>query len=146
MAVRPGGEAILRGIQRSLATLVLPEVKGQYAVAQIQYALLLLNALAGEWDGAAQRLVDENTALRSALALAADGVHDLALAAELRAGASSVDADVRVSTLTAANDRLHGLVVRALAPDSGLLVGPRAAILATLRDLALARLPTAIGA
>lgn len=146
MALRPGGEAVLRGIQRSLATLVLPEVKGQYAVAQVQYALLLLDALAGEWDGAAQRLVDENSALRSALALAADGVRDLSLAAELRAGASSVDADVRISTLIAANDSLRGLAERALSPESSLLDGPRVAIIATLRDLAIARLPTAIGA
>ncbi len=131
MALQPSADAIIRGIQRSLMAHVLPETSTLYAGAQVRYAVHLLNALAAEWDGAAQRLVEDNAALRAFAARAAGPLRDqdAALAAELSAAAGERDPDVRVSTLRAANDRLRGLLTRVIAatgdggiePPDGLL-------------------------
>ena len=114
VALRPGAEEIIRGVQQSLRAHVLPEVKTAYATAQVSYAIMLLGALAAEWDGAAQRLVEDNAALRGLAARAAEatGIGDAALVAELRAAAVETDRDVRITTLSAANDRLRALLSR----------------------------------
>ena len=121
VALRPGAEEIIRGIQQSLRAHVLPEVKTPYATAQVSYAIMLLSALAAEWDGAAQRLVEDNGALRGLAARAAEvpGIGDAALVAELRAAGAETDPDVRITTLSAANDRLRALLSRLiLASDA----------------------------
>lgn len=111
MALRPGAEEIIRGVQRSLSVHVLPEVSSPYAQAQVNYALFLLNALAAEWDGAAQRLVEDNAAVRDWLGAAAARIaaRDAAVAEELRAAAVEQESDLRISTLARANDRLRFL-------------------------------------
>lgn len=112
MAIRPDAVAIMRGIQRSLMTHVLPEVSSPYAAAQVHYAALLLNTLAAEWDGAAQRLIEDNSDLRAFCGRTAGRMRaeSPTLAAELAAVAAEQDADLRLSTLGEANDRLRGLV------------------------------------
>ena len=114
VAVRPGAEAIIRGVQQSLRAHVLPEVQTEYATAQVSYAIMLLGALAAEWDGAAQLLVEDNAALRGLAARAADqpGIGDAGLVAELRSAAAEADPDVLIATLSAANDRLRALLTR----------------------------------
>lgn len=116
MAVRPNGEQILRGVERSLLTHVLPELSSPYAQAQVRYAALLLNLLAAEWDDAAQRLLDDNAALRAWCGRAANALAHAqpGLADTLRAAAREQEPDIRLSTLSAANDRLRALTTRAL--------------------------------
>lgn len=142
MALRPGGVEILRGIQRSLQEQILPEVRSEYATAQVHYALMLLNALAAEWDDAAQRLVDDNADMRNIAGHLSWEIEarDPALAAELRVAGDDKDPDVRLSTLTAANDRLRGQLARLL--DLGLEAGSpmREDVVATLRRGAARRL------
>jgi hypothetical protein len=123
LALRPRADEIIRGIEHSLAEHVLPEVRTPYAVAQLQYALGLLHTLKNEWDGAAQRLVEDNRALRAMAARLADTVagRDAALAGALRGAAAEGDPDLRLTALGAANDHLRALHARALAvldPDS----------------------------
>lgn len=117
MALRPRADEIIRGIERSLAEHVLPELRTPYAIAQLQYAILLLHTLKTEWDGAAQRLVEDNQTLRGLAARAADtlDVPDHELAGELRSAALEGDADLRLKKLGDTNDRLRALHARALA-------------------------------
>jgi hypothetical protein len=63
--------------------------------ANLGLAAALLHVAAEVWDGAAARLVEENRALRALLEL------------------EGVDEDLRISALTAENDRLRALLIAA---------------------------------
>jgi len=114
--MRPNGEEMLRGIQQSLLTYVLPELQTEYARTELVVIIALLGIVVGEWDGAAQHVLDDNAALRE---LAHRGAEALAprsgaaaLAAELRSLAGEADASVRIPDLSAAHERLHDAVGR----------------------------------
>ena len=109
--MRPNGADLLRGAQSALATYALPEIQTDFARTELMIVVALLGIAANDFDGAAQRLVDDNAALR---ALAARGADALAgdFAVELRALAGETDASVRISDLSAANDRLREAVAR----------------------------------
>lgn len=118
MALRPRADEIIRGIERSLAEHVLPELQTPYAIAQLQYALMLLHALRNEWDGAAQRLAEDNHALRSLIARIAGRLEpqDRELAGALRTASHDDDGgDLRLKQLGETNDRLRALHARVLA-------------------------------
>ena len=119
--MRPNGEELLRGVQSALATYVLPEVQSAHAQLELVLAQALLGIAAAEWDGAAQRLVEENAALRelarrggAVLVAAADAVgpEAAALADELRSLADETDRSVRLSDLSTANMRLREAFAR----------------------------------
>jgi hypothetical protein len=150
--MHPNGEELLRGVLGTLATHVLPEVQTAHAQIQLALVLRLLGIAADEFDGAAQRLVDDNAGLRElahrgadALAAVGDaaGPDGASLAGELRSLADERDASVRLSDLSAANDRLHGTLGRLgnLAEGSDLpaLRELRGAIIACLREEAESR-------
>lgn len=106
--MRPNSEEILRGVQTSLLTYILPEVQSAYARTELMVVLSLLGIVAGEWDGAAQRLLDDNATLRDLVRRSIDalGAGD-ALAAELNALVNEADPSLRVGDLVAANGRLR---------------------------------------
>ncbi len=123
--MHPNGEELLRGLQGTLATYVMPEVQTPHARLEIGLVQAMLGIAAAEWDGAAQRLVDDNASLRD---LARRGPEALAgspeaaaLADELRTLAEDLDPSVRLSDLSAANNRLRDALERlcALAQESG---------------------------
>ena len=148
--MRPNGEELLRGIQGTLATYVLPELQTAHARLELMLVTALLGAAAEAWDGAAQRLVDENVALRELAGRAADtlganaeaGAGE-ALVAELRSLAAETDASVRLWELTAANDRLHDAIGRLgavlMEGDAPELRELRAAVVTCLRGEAESR-------
>jgi hypothetical protein len=105
--MRPTTDELLRGLQASLLTYVLPEVQSEFARTEVMLAYALLGIAANEWDGAAQSLVDDNAAMRPLLDRAADAVDDSALASELRALAGERAASLRLSGLAEANRRLR---------------------------------------
>ena len=120
--MHPTGEELLRGVQGTLTTYVLPEVQSAYARSEMMIAQVLLGMVANEWDGAAQRLVDGNATLRAlarrvgeALGNAGEelGGGATALATELRSLAAGVDASVRISELTDSRDALRAAIGRA---------------------------------
>ncbi|MEX1254427.1 MAG: hypothetical protein WEE64_08805 [Dehalococcoidia bacterium] len=127
--MRPNGQEVLRGVQSALATYILPEVQTAYARTELMAMLALLGMTAEEWDGAAQRLVDDNTALRALARRAADVVDDEALVSDLRALAGQHETSVRISELSSANAALREALSR-LAP---LLEGAEAPALRDLR-------------
>ena len=116
--MRPNSVEILQGIQGTLMTYVQPEVQGDYARTELMLVNMLLGIVANAWDGAAQALVDDNTALRDLVGEAArvlelhpvNGAGELA--DDLAALALENDTSVRISELSAANDRLrHGVAL-----------------------------------
>lgn len=117
--MRPNGEEELLGIQSALATYIMPELQTDHARLELLLVQALLGAVAAEWDSAAQRLVDDNAALRElasrgAKALAA-GQRDASLADQLRSLAGEADPSLRLSDLSAANAKLRDALVRASA-------------------------------
>jgi hypothetical protein len=113
--MRPTTEELLRGLQGSLLTYVLPELQTNHARTELMLTYALLGIAASEVDGAAQRLVDDNVAMRALARDAADTLApiDAAFAAELRALADTSDASVVVSELASANTRLRDVIGRA---------------------------------
>lgn len=134
--MRPNSEELLRGVQSSLITYVLPELQTEYAKTELMLAHVLLGIVAGEWDSAAQQLIDDNAALRE-LAHRGSDVLGTPLAGELRSLAAESDHSLRLSELSLANDRLRDAIGRlgvalqdADSPSQGDL---RAAIIERLR-------------
>lgn len=116
--MRPNSAELLRGIQGALTTYILPEVQSDYARTEFLLVQMLLGLVVQGYDDAAQNLVDDNAALRS---LAGEAAQVLAttplaqpgtLADELRQLSGETDASVRLSELTAANDRLRDAIGR----------------------------------
>ncbi len=116
--MRPNSVEILQGIQGTLMTYVQPEVQGDYARTELMLVNMLLGIVANAWDGAAQALVDDNTALRGLVGEAAKVLRSQPvdeakeLADDLAALATETDTSVRISELSAANDRLRDSVAR----------------------------------
>lgn len=121
--MRPNGLEVIQGIQNSLMTQVLPDVRSAYAQAQLIYISLLLAALARYWDDSVQNLVDNGREMRELFALAADAIESAAgaapdlraLATDLRAEAAGSAPSLRMTALLEESDRLQGLLAR-LAP------------------------------
>ncbi len=149
--MRPNGEELLRGLQGSLSTYILPELQSAYARSELMITSALLGIVAAQWDGAAQRLVDGNAALRELARRGADALagEDAVLADELRALADDADPSVRLSDLSAANDRLRAalgrLSVLLLERDAPALVELRTALFEHLRQEAEAQSLSLLG-
>jgi len=123
--MRPHSLEIIHGIQSSLITHVMPELRSSFAQAQLMYITMLLNVVAKYWDGGVQALVDDNRKMREIFGQAADVLTSLAgarpagdidaLAADLRAGAQERPCSLTMTDLMQENNRLRALLAR-LAP------------------------------
>ncbi len=143
--MRPNAEEVLRGVQGSLLTYVLPEVQTEYARTQLMIVYALLGIVGTQLDDAAQHLVDDNESLR---ALAARGAEALAgdpaqaeLADALGSLARGSDASFRLSELSAANGQLRAAIARlgASVQDNASLRALRAEVIDNLRAEAESR-------
>ncbi len=149
--MRPNAPELLQGIQRSLMTYVLPEVQSDHVRMELMLTNVMLGVAAREWDGAVQRLVDENAALRALAgrsATALDGVRDAAgFASELGTLASESDSSLRLSDLSAANAKLMSALGRlaVITPGSALLAAVRSELADTLRAASEAHSLSLIG-
>ncbi len=116
--MRPNSVETLQGIQGALMTYVQPEVQSDYVRTELMLINILLGNVARDLDDAAQRFVEANAALRALVGDAAevlnsnelDGAGGLPLELETLAG--ETDGSVRISELSAANDRLRDAVAR----------------------------------
>jgi hypothetical protein len=145
--MRPNGDEVLRGVQGSLLTYVLPELQSEYARTELMLASALLSIVGSELDGAAQRLVDDNAALRALALRGAAAIDAAPLADELRALAAETDASLRLSDLRAANDRARAVIARLAVhvEESGTFAELRTEIFAYLRDDAESRSHALLG-
>jgi len=123
--MRPHSLEIIQGIQNSLMTHVMPELRSSFAQAQLMYITMLLNVVAKYWDGGVQALVDDNRRMREIFGQAAEVLASLAgaqpagdidaLAADLRVGARERPCSLTMTDLMQENNRLRALLAR-LAP------------------------------
>ncbi len=104
--MKPDIPLALGELANRLRTDLLAELTGFRANVAAMGAAML-DMVAQEWDGAAARLVNENRAFRGLLERGAS----------LYAGTApgGDDADLRISALTAENDRLRGLMTDLMA-------------------------------
>lgn len=114
--MKPDIPAVLAELAGLVARNAAPDLDPAERAGALSLSAALLGMAAEAWDGAAQRLVEENRALRALLSDAGDrrGL-DAALA-------GAEDGDLRISVLSAANARLRagliGLQAAVEAEDS----------------------------
>lgn len=93
-------------LARRLRTEILPELTGFRANVAAMGAELI-DMIGQQWDSAAATLFAENRALRDLLARGGTLLADAALTA----AAGGADEDLRISALTAENDRLRAALI-----------------------------------
>lgn len=111
--MKPDIPAVLAELAGLIARNAVPDVDPAERAGALGLSAALLGMAAEAWDGAAQRLVEENEALRALLSEAGD-----------RAGrnawlAQAVDDDLKISTLSAANARLRAALIELHAAVEG---------------------------
>lgn len=103
--MKPDIPAVLAELAGLVARNAAPDLNPAERAGALGLSAALLGMAAEAWDGAAQRLVEENRALRALLSDAGD------LAGPDTALAGAEDDDLRISALSAANARLRaGLI------------------------------------
>jgi hypothetical protein len=107
----PAVSTVLNGIARAMLMDMLPQASDAYAAQSLQLDAALLMCCAQEFDRAAARLVEENTALVELFTAAAAVVEDPALRDALRARAADDRSDLLVSALHARNRVLRALLI-----------------------------------
>ena len=123
--MRPHSLEIIQGIQNSLITHVMPELRSSFAQAQLMYITMLLDVVAKYWDGGVQALMDDNRRTREIFGQAAEVLTSLAgaqpageidaLAADLQDAAQERPCPLTMTDLMQENNRLRALLAR-LAP------------------------------
>jgi len=104
--VKPDIPAVLAELAGLVARNAAPDVDPAERVGALSLSAALLGMAAEAWDGTAQRLVEENRALRALLADAGDRAGPMA------GLAGAEDDDLTISVLSAANARLRaGLIM-----------------------------------
>ena len=111
--MKPDIPAVLAELAGLVARNAAPDLDPAERAGALGLSAALLGMAAEAWDGAAQRLVEENRALRALLSDAGDRAGlDAALAG------AEVD-DLRISVLSAANARLRaGLIALQAAVEA----------------------------
>ncbi len=100
--MKPGVEQVAGELARRLREEILPELTGFRANVAAMGAELM-TMIAEQWDSAAANLVSENREFRGIVQRGSELLGDEALAA----AAAGTDEDLRISALTAENDRLR---------------------------------------
>ncbi|WP_397395790.1 hypothetical protein [Phenylobacterium sp.] len=104
--MKPDIPAVLAELAGLVARNAAPDVDPAERAGALSLSAALLGMAAEAWDGATQRLVEENRALRALLADAGDRAGPMA------GLAGAEDDDLTISVLSAANARLRaGLIM-----------------------------------
>ena len=104
--MKPDIPAVLAELAGLVARNAAPDVDPAERAGALSLSAALLGMAAEAWDGATQRLVEENRALRALLADAGDHAGPIA------GLAGAEDDDLTISVLSAANARLRaGLIL-----------------------------------
>ncbi|MCA6230546.1 MAG: hypothetical protein IM654_12530 [Phenylobacterium sp.] len=111
--MKPDIPAVLAELAGLVARNAVPDVDPAERAGALSLSAALLGMAAEAWDGVAQRLVEENKALRALLSDAGD-----------RAGRNAwlsrgIDDDLRISVLAAANARLRSALIELHAAVEG---------------------------
>jgi hypothetical protein len=102
--------AVLFDFASRLGQSVAPELNNPYRVGEVSLMAAVLMMAAEDFDRAADRLAEENAAVRGLLRQGST-LAPASLAARLGDLAATADADLKVSTLQAANDAVRGALI-----------------------------------
>ena len=109
--MKPDVGTVLEVVGGKLLVEIAPAVPAGYGRNSVALTGLLLGMVREEWERAAARRVDENTALRAIFARAAQDVTEPALRERLASAAAGSEASLLVSELDKANDALRALLI-----------------------------------
>lgn len=110
--MRPDVPRVLNGIAMSLATEIMAEVRTPNAQQSVGLASGLLTLAAQEFDRAAARLVEENSAILAIVARAQSAMEDSGLQGRISRELGEIPGqDLHVSALQVENDRLRALLI-----------------------------------
>jgi hypothetical protein len=117
--MKPDVPVALQKLSLTLLTEIGPAIGADYVQRSAAIAALMLQMVAEEWERAAARRAEENTALRELFRGAGAAVADGALRARLEAAGSGADGDLRISALDRGNRELRALLVELHAHVEG---------------------------
>ena len=109
--MKPDVTDVLADLAQRLAGEIAPQVQPAYLAGTLGMTAGLLSAVKEEFDRAAHRRVEENTAIRSLFGKAEGLALDPGLAERLASLAATKDGDLRVSALEASNATLRGALI-----------------------------------
>ena len=109
--MRPQGDHILRTVAMTLATKYLPGIESDHGKSELGLLALLMGAVAEEFDRAAHRRIEENTALRKMFSESLSVVEDDALKSRLKEASEKTEDDYRVSALDQSNCELQEVLI-----------------------------------
>lgn len=98
--MKPDIPAVLEDVARKLRETILPDLKG-FQANMVGMTAAMLDMTAEAWDGAADRLVQENAALATLLAQGSDLTGD----PSFHDAAKEEAEDLKISTLERINDQ-----------------------------------------
>lgn len=107
----PKVSEVLAELAGLIARNALPDVDPADRASALGLSALLLGVAAQEWDRAAARLVEENTAVRALLSDAPAALGEGELAERLWALSAGRDEDLRISALEEANATLRAALI-----------------------------------
>jgi hypothetical protein len=110
--MKPDPQLVLGHLAGMLLQEVAPRQQTGYLSGLVGMSGMALAMLTEEWDRAAQRLAEENRAIRVLFRHAETVRLDEALARELRALAGGEDENLRISVLEATNGSLRAALIR----------------------------------
>ena len=109
--MKPEVPKLLEVLAGKLLFDVAPYVSPSYRQSSVGVTAILLGMVREEWDRAASRRIEENSALRELFRNAAPAVTDTALRRRLEAAAISSEASLLISELERSNDALRALLI-----------------------------------
>ncbi len=109
--MKPDGDQLLRVLGGGLMTDLAPRLADDYLRHNAMVTGMLLAAAAEEWDRAAARRAEENTALRALFADAASNLQDDALRRRLEKAARPGAGALLVSVLERENAELRATLI-----------------------------------
>jgi hypothetical protein len=109
--MKPEVPNVLEIVAATLLFDVAPHVAPAYRQSSVGVTAMLLGMMREEWDRAAARRIEENTALRALFRAAVPAVSDTDLRRRLEDAATSREASALVSELERGNDALRALLI-----------------------------------
>jgi len=109
--VKPDNDVLLRSLAQTLASDIIPKIPTSYGRADAALMVEILLAVAGDLEGAASRIFEENKALRTLFSKAFGIAKDEKLKKQLLEASETSDDDIRISSLEKSNRKLSALLI-----------------------------------
>jgi hypothetical protein len=152
--MRPGSLESLRGLQMAIGESIMPQLTSAFGQDTATTLNMLVESLAAEWDGLAEELSEDNTRMRDLLTSAVSDLRQFAdgnetitrLVNNIEEPDGDSAASLKVSALSAENDRLRGKLEALIVALEDVEPDPEYASLKALRAAVYKHLRRGAGA